>query len=91
MSLEPPVSSARDAAPDGVGQGQAALFLVESLIHGLVARSILTVVEAVDIMEIALDAQVAVVDAAAGPSLGMREAVTVLSGLVGSLRLDLAE
>lgn len=37
--------------------GQAALLLVESLIHGLLARSGLSVDEAVEIVQIAIDVQ----------------------------------
>jgi hypothetical protein len=43
----------RLAEPDPYGQ--SALLLVESLIHGLVARSILTLDEAVDVVTVALD------------------------------------
>jgi hypothetical protein len=43
----------RLAEPDPYGQ--SALLLVESLIHGLVARSILTLDEAVDVLTVALD------------------------------------
>jgi hypothetical protein len=44
---------ARPVDPDPYGQ--AALLLVESLIHGLVARSTITLAEAVDIVTVALD------------------------------------
>lgn len=43
----------RGAEPDPYGQ--AALLLVESLIHGLVARSAITLGDAVDIVTVALD------------------------------------
>jgi hypothetical protein len=43
----------RLAEPDPYGQ--AALLLVESLIHGLVDRSVLTLAEAVDVVTVALD------------------------------------
>lgn len=42
-----------NAGPDA--HGQAALLLVESLIHGLIARSALSVEEAVEIIQIATE------------------------------------
>lgn len=69
--------------------GRAALLLVESLIHGLAERSILTVAEAVSIMETALDAQIAITDDAAKPTTSMQQASVLLSTLVESLRIDL--
>ena len=46
-----PPARAPYPAPDP--HGQAALLLVESLIHGLIAREILTVADAVEIIEVA--------------------------------------
>ena len=69
--------------------GRAALLLVESLIHGLAERSILTVAEAVSIMETALEAQIAIAEDTAMPTASMQQASVLLSTLVQSLRLDL--
>lgn len=47
-----------DGTPERAGadaHGQAALLLVESLIHGLIARSALTVADAVEIIQIAAE------------------------------------
>lgn len=41
--------------PDG--HGRAALLLIESLIHGLIAKSVLTTAEAIEIIEIAADVE----------------------------------
>lgn len=41
----------------GTTGDSAALLLVESLIHGLIARSILSIQEAIDIVEIAADVE----------------------------------
>jgi len=70
------------------GYGRAALLLVESLIHGLVERELLTVREAVEIMEAALEAQVELVEDATNPSASMRQASTLLASLVASLQND---
>ena len=71
------------AGPDP--HGQAALLLVESLIHGLVGNGVLSVEAATSIMEVALDAQVAMAD------VGRSAAATssLLEPLLQSLRIDL--
>lgn len=50
------------ARPDRIAgtpdfHGQAAILLVESLVHGLVARSLITVADAIEIVDNAADAQ----------------------------------
>ena len=61
--------------------GQAAMLLVESLIHGLIARSILPVEEAIDIVTVAIDVQLDVStdrgdhDDATNKSLAMLRAI----------------
>ncbi len=72
---------------DSDGHGRAALLLVESLIHGLVARSALSVAEAVSIVEIACEVQGAIADAEPSPS--MLKARGLLSTLAYSLKIDL--
>ncbi len=76
---------------DPEAHGRAALLLVESLIHGLIARSIFSVAEAVGIVEIALDAQIAIGDDAGQPTASMQKATALLSTLAATLRIDLAD
>ena len=69
--------------------GEAALLLVESLIHGLVARSGLSLTEAVEIVQNAVDAQVEISDARGDPEAGRARAyyISLLSRPVsGSTR-----
>lgn len=47
-----------DAAHGPDAHGEAAILLVESLIHGLIARKVITVVDAVDIVDIAMDVRI---------------------------------
>ena len=72
---------------NGKDNHSAAMLLVESLIHGLIARSLLTVQEAIDIIDIAADAEhqlhYAKVDQ-------MEAFLSLLSPLSHSLRYDLA-
>ena len=72
----------------GTAQDGAALLLVESLIHGLIARSVLSVQDAVDIIDIAADVECQLDDAALGPLIGEFE--SLLAPLARSLRGDLA-
>ena len=74
-------------APIPEAHGEAALLLVESLIHGLVARSALSIGEAIDIVQIAIDAQVEISDARGDPD-EVRPAVRYLSAIATSLKID---
>jgi hypothetical protein len=47
--------------PAANAHGEAALLLVESLIHGLVARSVLSVDEAISLVAVAMDARAEIV------------------------------
>lgn len=69
--------------------GQAALLLVESLIHGLKERGALTVAEAVDVIETAADVQYDLADAADGAGSGLRHAASLLTAMATSLRGDM--
>ena len=66
--------------------GRSALLLVESLIHSLVSRSVLTLEEAVEIVEIAADADQQTAQALNGTAAPL----SVLTIIANSLRIDLA-
>lgn len=70
--------------------GQTAMLLVESLIHGLIARSLITVADAVEIVETAREVQV---DAGAEPDAlaATRRSISLLQAISSSLRGDLPE
>ena len=65
--------------------GQAALLLVESLIHGLVERSVVIVAEAVEIIDIASEVAAGTEDA----SPTMQRSATLLRSMSKSLSYDL--
>lgn len=69
-------------------QGAAALLLVESLIHGLIARSILSVQDAVDILDIAADIERELDATGLGPPFG--DFQSLLAPMANSLRVDLS-
>ena len=68
--------------------GQAALLLVESLIHGLVERSILSTADAIDIIDSADSVQVDIAEAADGHGAPMWRAHALLTSIAVSLRHD---
>lgn len=67
--------------------GQAALLLVESLIHSLIARAALTVEEAIETIEVATDAERELRDASG--VLRDIDAPSMLTPIAASLRLEL--
>lgn len=69
------------ALPDR--HGEAALLLVESLIHGLISRSSLTVSEAVDVVQVAIDVEDEIFR-----RRGVDSAESHLTSIVVSLRID---
>jgi hypothetical protein len=71
--------------PEPDPHGQAALLLVESLIHGLVGRRVLSLQEAVDVIEVALDAQIGLEDI----DRSIAPATDLLQALLRSLEIDL--
>ena len=73
-------------APDA--HGQAAMFLVESLIHGLIDSKAMTVAGAVEVVDIAAEVQADVAaDAGADPVL-VRKSVELLEAISASLSRD---
>ena len=70
-------------------QGAAALLLVESLIHGLIERSILSLQEAIDIIDIAADVERQLDATGLGPPFG--DFRSLLAPIAGSLRVDLKD
>lgn len=68
--------------------GHAALLLVESLIHDLVERSVLTVDQSIAIIETAIDVQIDVAQEADGAGAPMWHAHTLLVRMAETLRHD---
>ena len=71
--------------------GHAALLLVESLIHGLLARSIITTADAIEMVESADSVQVDVAEAADGAGAPMWLSHALLEGIAHSLKVDSAD
>ena len=69
--------------------GQAAILLVESLIHGLISKSVLSVTEVVEIIEVAADvtSEIAVDEEGSDATAG--KSFTLLSAIAQSLKHDI--
>lgn len=81
---------AREASPpiEPDAHGQAAMLLVESLIHGLVARSVLSVAEAVEIVEIASEVKQGVAAELGDSPATLRRSLALLESIAASLKMD---
>lgn len=69
--------------------GQAAILLVESLIHGLISKSVISVAEAVEIVEIAANvtSEICIDEDRSDPTPG--KSFTLLSAIAQSLKHDI--
>lgn len=68
--------------------GQAALLLVESLIHSLIVRSVISVPEAIEIVEVALDVDVEIGADLGEPSSQLSQSHSLLAAISASLLVD---
>lgn len=69
--------------------GQAALLLTESLLHGLIAKSVLTVAEAIDIVDIAELVQRNNIEEVGDETGSIQQTIILLQAVSGSLKHDL--
>ena len=82
-SLRKPAGDRPDA------HGQAAMLLVESLIHGLIARSLISVADAIEILEIAVNVSQELDEEPSKAARSGRGATTLLRAISRSLSADL--
>jgi len=71
--------------------GQAALLLVESLIHGLLSRSVISVTEAVEIVETAVEISAEIFAEQAIPHVPAEQSLALLEAISASLQNDLPQ
>lgn len=89
MSLNDNDSPTRGTFPQVQdAHGQAALLLVESLIHGLREQSVLSASQAVAIVERAVEVQAELAASANGAAAPMWRSHSLLSSIARSLRAD---
>jgi hypothetical protein len=76
----------QDRSPTPGAQGQAALLLVESLIHSLLDNGALTKYQAIEAIENALQVKEDSADELKEPSKTLRRSVTLLTNMQNSIR-----
>jgi hypothetical protein len=74
--------------PEPDAHGQAAMLLVESLIHGLVGRSVISVADAVEIVDIAAEVKMEIAIDLGESVAALRRSLNILAGVSDSLRRD---
>lgn len=74
--------------PEPDAHGQAAMLLVESLIHGLIARTVISPEEAIEIVDVAAEVKAEVAAELGDSPPTMRRSLALLEALSHSLRGD---
>jgi hypothetical protein len=88
------LNNASGVATDGQtpdAHGQAAMLLVESLIHGLITNSVISVTDAVEIVRTAADVQQEIANDCKDAPASMEKSLTILGAICTSLSNDLPE
>lgn len=68
--------------------GQAAMLLIESLIHGLIAKSVITVAEAIEIVDVATDVKRELAGDGGEPPFATEKSLQLLRAISSSLSFD---
>ena len=76
------------AAPRPDAHGQAALLLVESLLHSLIARSVLSVEQAIEVVEVAADVKGEIAADQGDSPATLRRSLVMLDAIAASLKFD---
>lgn len=74
--------------PGADPHGQAAMLLVESLMHGLIARQVISVADAIEMVEVASEVTEEVAADLGDTPGALQQSLTMLSSLRLSLRND---
>jgi hypothetical protein len=81
------LAQARFPEPDA--HGQAALLLTESLLHSLIARDVITLKDAIEVVEVAEEVQEVIAEDFSDPPATMERSLALLASIRLSLRNDL--
>jgi hypothetical protein len=71
--------------------GQAAMLLVESLIHALIARSVISVGEAIEIVDVAADVKREIAADLGDSPATMSKSLSLLASISASLKQDVQD
>lgn len=75
--------------PDAAAYGQTALLLIESLIHSLIAHSVISVAEAIDVVETAAEVKEDIAIEQGDSPVTLQKSLIILKAISTSLSLDL--
>lgn len=78
-----------DAVHGPDAHGQAAMLLVESLIHGLIGRYVITVAEAVEVVDIAAEVKADIAGDLGDSPANLRKSLGLLKAISVSLSRDI--
>ncbi len=79
-----------DAVHGPDAHGQAAMLLVESLIHGLIARDVLTVADAVEVVDVAAEVKADIAGDLGDSPANLRRSLGLLKAISASLNRDIS-
>jgi hypothetical protein len=68
--------------------GQAAMFLIESLLHGLIARSVISVEDAIEIVDVAAEVKIDSAAELGDTPASLEKSMALLGAISTSLSLD---
>lgn len=77
-----------DAVHGPDAHGQAAMLLVESLVHGLIARHVITVADAVEIVDVAAEVKADIAADLGDSPANLRKSLGLLKAISSSLGRD---
>jgi hypothetical protein len=78
-----------DTAHGPDAHGHAAMLLVESLIHGLIARKVIAVADAVEIVDIAVEVKTDIAGDLGDSPANLRKSLGLLQAISASLSRDI--
>lgn len=89
MTLHEDSSGVQRPVDEPDAHGQAALLLAESLLHMLVERSVISIVDAVEVLQTAAEVKLEVATAAGESQQRMQASLELLFRISDSLAIDL--
>jgi hypothetical protein len=90
MNDDIPTSTEIPHTLEADAHGQAALLLVESLIHGLIEAQVLSVVEAIEIVDVATEVKIERGRGHSELPPNLQSSIGLLQNISASLRFDVA-
>ena len=85
------VSRVDVGAAEADAHGHAAMLLSESILHGLIARSLITVADAIEIVEVAAEVDEAIAADGGGFTENRQKSLAILDAIRSSLTNDLQD